>query len=87
MKTSDLANWDNYSVTFSWAEVQLLTKLGGWGTHRGRFPGKIVLLRGLACLLEILATQAILSRYVSKHGALPPEISAFLQALSPPDDV
>jgi len=41
----------------------------------------------LACLLEILATQAILSRYVSKHGALPPEISAFLQALSPPDDV
>jgi hypothetical protein len=43
MKTSDLANWDNYSVTFYWAEVQLLTKLGGWGTHRGRFPGKIVL--------------------------------------------
>lgn len=74
-------------VTFSWEEVQLLAKLGGFVPHRGRFPGKIVLLRGLARLLEMLATQAILSRYASEHGALPPNIAAFLHALSPPDDL
>lgn len=74
-------------VTFSWEEVQLLAKLGGFVPHRGRFPGKIVLLRGLARLLEMLATQAILSRYASEHGALPPKIAAFLHALSPPDDL
>jgi len=74
-------------VTFSWDEVQLLAKLGGWVPHRGRFPGKIVLLRGLARFFEMLATQAILSRYVSEHGALPPKIAAFLHALSPPDDL
>lgn len=74
-------------VTFSWEEVQLLAKLGGFVPHRGRFPGKIVLLRGLARLLEMLATQAILSRYASEHGALPPNIAAFLHALSPPGDL
>lgn len=74
-------------VTFSWEEVQLLAKLGGWVPHRGRFPGKIVLLRGLARLFEMLATQAILSRYACEHGALPPKIAAFLHALSPPDDL
>lgn len=74
-------------VTFSWEEVQLLAKLGGFVPHRGRFPGKIVLLRGLARLLEMLATQAILSRYASEHGTLPPNIAAFLHALSPPSDL
>ena len=74
-------------VTFSWEEVQLLAKLGGWVPHRGRFPGKIVLLRGLARFFEMLATQAILSRYASEHGALPPKIAAFLHDLSPPDDL
>src|SRR5581483_9039781 len=62
-------------------------KLGGCVPHRGRFPGKIVLLRGLARLLEMLATQAILSRSASEHGALPPNIAAFLHALSPPGDL
>ncbi len=74
-------------VTVSWEEVQLLAKLGGCVPHRGRFPGKIVLLRGLARLLEMLATQAILSRSASEHGALPPNIAAFLHALSPPGDL
>lgn len=74
-------------VTFSWEEVQLLAKLGGFVPHRGRFPGKIVLLRGLARLLEMLATEAILARYASEHGALPPKIAAFLHALSPPGDL
>jgi hypothetical protein len=74
-------------VTFSWEEVQLLAKLGGWVPHRGRFPGKIVLLRGLARFFEMLDIQAILSRYVSEHGALPPKIAAFLHALSPPGEL
>ena len=74
-------------VTFSWEEVQLLAKLGGFVPHKDRFPGKIILLRGLARLLEMLATQAILSRYVSEHGALPPKIAAFLHSLSPPGDL
>jgi hypothetical protein len=71
-------------VTFSWEEVQLLAKLGGWVPQKGRFPGKIVLLRGLARLLDMLTTQAVLSRYISEHGSLPPKIAAFLHALSPP---
>jgi hypothetical protein len=43
-------------VTFEWAEVQLLAKLGGWEPHKDRTPGKIMLLRGLSRLLEMLAT-------------------------------
>jgi hypothetical protein len=74
-------------VTFSWEEVHLLAKLGGWVPHKGRFPGKIVLLRGLARLLEMLTTQAILSRYVSEHDGLPPKIAAFLYSLSPPGEL
>jgi hypothetical protein len=74
-------------VTFSWEEVQLLAKLGGWVPHKGRFPGKIVLLRGLARLLDMLTTQAVLSRYVSEHGSLPPKIVAFLQGVSPPGEL
>src|SRR4051794_93759 len=42
-------------VTFSWEEVQLLAKLGGYEPHKDRFPGKIVLLRGLSRLLEMLS--------------------------------
>jgi hypothetical protein len=74
-------------VTFSWEEVQLLAKLGGWVPHKGRFPGKIVLLRGLARLLDMLTTQAVLSRYASEHGSLPPKIAAFLQGVSPPGEL
>ena len=74
-------------VSFTWAEVQLLANLGGWVPHHGRFPGKIVLTRGLARLLEMLATQAILARYASEHGALPPKIDAFFHSLSPPGDL
>jgi hypothetical protein len=65
-------------VTFGWEEVQLLAHLGGWEPHKDRLPGKIVVLRGLGRLLEMLSTQALLSRFVSEHGALPPNILAFL---------
>ena len=71
-------------MTFQWAEVQLLAKLGGWEPHKGRKPGKITLMRGLRRLVEMLATQAMLSRYASEHQCLPPNITAFLQGWSPP---
>lgn len=74
-------------VTFQWAEVQLLAKLGGWEPHKDRKPGKIILMRGLSHLLTMLATQAILSRYSSEHQALPPNIIAFLHGWQPPGEL
>lgn len=78
---------DEMGVTFSWEEGQVLARLGGWVPHTGRFPGKIVLLRGLARLLEMFTTQAILSRYASEHGGLPPKIAAFFHGRSPPGEL
>ncbi len=57
-------------------EVQLLAKLGGWEPHTDRKPGKSTLLRGLSRLLEMLATQTILSDYATAHQGLPPKIAA-----------
>jgi hypothetical protein len=74
-------------VTFHWAEVQLLAKLGGWEPHKDRKPGKITLMRGLSRLVEMLATQAILSRYAIEHEGLPPNIAAFLQGWNPPTEL
>ncbi len=68
-------------VTFQWAEVQLIAKLGGWEPHKDRRPGKITLMRGL---VEMLVTQAMLSRYAAEHQGLPPNITAFLQGWNPP---
>jgi len=66
------------SVTLEWAEVHLLARLGGWAPHKDRKPGKIVLTRGLRRLLEMLATEAILTNYLQQHGALPTKIAALL---------
>ena len=74
-------------VTFQWAEVQLLAKLGGWEPHKGRRPGKITLMRGLRRLVEMLATQAVLSRYAAEHQGLPPNITLFLQGWNPPNEL
>lgn len=74
-------------VTFSWEEVQLLARLGGYEPHKNRSPGKMVLLRGLSRLLELLSTQAILSRYASEHGGLPPKIAAFLPGWPSPGEL
>jgi len=71
-------------VTLEWAEVQLLAKLGGWVPHKDRRPGKITLMRGLRRLLDMLATQAILSDAAAQQGGLPPNILAFLQGWHPP---
>jgi hypothetical protein len=59
-------------VSFEWAQVQLLARLGGWEPHKDRVPGKITLQRGLSRLLEMLFTQAILSDYATEHQGLPP---------------
>lgn len=72
------------AVTFQWAEVQLLAKLGGWEPHKDRKPGKITLMRGLSRLVEMLATQAVLSRYAAEHQGLPPQYYRFLTGLVSP---
>lgn len=77
----------NLGVSFEWAEVQVLAKLGGWEPHKDRMPGKITLLRGLRRLLEMLATQATLSQYATQHQGLPPNISAFLHGWQPPQEL
>jgi hypothetical protein len=74
-------------VTFHWAEVQLIADLGGWEPRKDRKPGKIILMRGLSRLVEMLATQAILSRYATEHEGLPLYIAAFLQGWSPPNEL
>jgi hypothetical protein len=65
-------------VTLEWPEVQLLAKLGGWVPHKNRKPGKIILTRGLARVLDMFATQATLRAYVAEHGHLPPFIAAII---------
>jgi hypothetical protein len=71
-------------VTFEWEEVQLIAQLGGWEVRKDRKPGKIVLMRGLRRLIDMLVTQTFLSRYASEHQGLPPNITAFLQGWTPP---
>jgi len=66
-------------VTLEHEGVQLLARLGGWIPRKDSKPGKIVLTRGLRRLLDMLVTQAVLDRYRSEHGDLPPQIAAFLQ--------
>jgi len=74
-------------VTFQWAKMQLLAKLGGWEPHKDRTPGKITLLRGLSRLFEMLAAQAMLSGYAAEHQGLPPNITALLHGWQPPGDL
>ena len=74
-------------VSWDWAEVQLLAKLGGWEPHKDRQPGKIILQRGLSRLLDMLVTQAVLSQYETTHHGLPPQIAAFLSNWWPPHEL
>ena len=66
-------------VTWDWAEIQMLARLGGYVPHKGRRPGKITLCRGLQRLYECMATLAFLTQYVEQHGDLPPRIAALVQ--------
>jgi hypothetical protein len=74
-------------VSWEWAEVQLLAKLGGWEPHKDRTPGKITLMPGLSRLAEMLATQATLTDHAVQHGGLPPKITAFLWGWKPPNEL
>lgn len=60
-------------------EVRILARLGGWEERADRPPGKIVLRRGLARVLEMLTTAALLAEYQQTEGDLPPPIQALLQ--------
>ena len=70
-------------VTWDWAEIQMLARLGGYVPHKGRRPGKITLCRGLQRLYESMATLAFLSEYVAQHGDLPPRIAGPIQGRLP----
>ena len=65
-------------VTLEWAEVRLLTRLGGGEVRANRPPGKIVLTRGLRRLLDLFAMEAILADEIRQHGDLPPRLAALL---------
>lgn len=70
-------------VTLEWEEVRLLARLGGWAERKDNRPGKIVLTRGLRRIADMLATQAFLEDYRKEHGALPPNIAAWLGETPP----
>ncbi len=70
-------------VTLEWAEVRLLTRLGGGELRANRPAGKRVLTRGLRRLLDLFAVQAILQDEVRQHGALPPRLAALLGPIGP----
>lgn len=61
------------------AEVRILARLGGWEERANRPPGKTVLRRGLARVLDMLTTAALLAEYQQTQGDLPPPIQALLQ--------
>lgn len=65
-------------VTLEWAEVRLLTRLGGGELRANRPPGKLVLTRGLRRLLDHRATEAILADERRQQGDLPPRLAALL---------
>jgi hypothetical protein len=74
-------------ISLEWEEVRLLARLGGWEERKDRPPGRIVLARGLARLFDMLATQAWLAQYQHEHGALPPQLAAFLRRGTPPGEL
>jgi hypothetical protein len=74
-------------ISLEWEEVRLLARLGGWEARKNRRPGRIVLARGLARLLDMLATEAWLAQYEREQGPLPPQIAAFLRRSAPPPEL
>ena len=70
-------------VTWDWAEVQLLARLGGYVPHKGRKPGKIALCRGLHRLYASMSTLTLLNDHIAEHGDLPPRIRALIQGRLP----
>jgi hypothetical protein len=70
-------------VTWDWAELQLLARLGGFVPHKGRKPGKMALSRGLQRLHDSMSTIALLEDYKAEHGDLPPRIKALIKGRLP----
>ncbi len=66
-------------VTFDEPEVRLLARLGGWEQRKDRYPGKIILMRGLRRLLDMAAGDAIVADEIATNGQLPPRIAAMLR--------
>ena len=76
-----------YELGIGWdeEEVRLLARLGGWEERKDRRPGRQVLTRGLARLLDLLVTEAWLREYEQAHGQLPPRIAALIGRPSTPE--
>lgn len=63
---------------WEWADVELLAKLGGFVPHKGRKPGKKILLWGLQRVQDYLVTEAILRQHKAVTGSIPPGVAALL---------
>jgi hypothetical protein len=63
---------------WEWADVELLAKLGGYEPHKGRKPGKKILLWGLQRVLDSMVTLALLRQHKAATGSIPPGVAALL---------
>lgn len=63
---------------WEWVDVELLARLGGFVPHKGRKPGKKILLWGLQRVLSYLVTQTLLRQHKAVSGAIPPGVAALL---------
>ncbi len=63
---------------WEWVDVELLAKLGGFEPHKGRKPGKKILLWGLQRVLDFMVTQALLRQHKAAIGSIPPAVAALL---------
>jgi len=63
---------------WEWVDVELLAKLGGFEPHKGRKPGKKILLWGLQRVLDYMVTQALLRQHKAATGSIPPAVAALL---------
>lgn len=63
---------------WEWVDVELLAKLGGFEPHKGRKPGKKILLWGLQRVLDYMVTQALLRQHKAATGSIPPGVAALL---------
>jgi len=64
--------------SWEWVDVELLAKLGGFEPHKGRKPGKKILLWGLQRVLDYMVTQALLRQHKAATGSIPPGVAALL---------
>jgi hypothetical protein len=63
---------------WEWVDVELLAKLGGYVPHKGRKPGKKILLWGLQRVQDYMVTEAILRHHKAATGSIPPAVAALL---------